>query len=164
MAATGGQGLDPCSLMTAAEITAITTDVVTKADRNDATCNYRSDPKDGTQVTVYATGGAKQMETVRASARLLGGMGASVADKGGAGADVNTLLKPDKTKAPALGDEAMWELNDTLAVRKGDAFVEVSPPIMHDPATHTGYPLVKKEEKRAIAEAIATKALEKLAH
>ncbi|WP_404338555.1 hypothetical protein AB2M62_06270 [Sphingomonas sp. MMS12-HWE2-04] len=73
------------------------------------------------------------------------------------------MLKRDNSAAPKLGDEAMWGANDTLSVRKGDAFVEVTPPLMHDPANHSGYPLVRKEEKRAIAQAIATKVLERLA-
>ncbi len=160
-AAAGDNG-DPCSFLTKAEMTEITSDVVTFTDSNDATCNYHSDPKDGVQVTVYRTGGAEQMNTRRASAKLLGGMGAAVADKGGAGQDVGGMLKEDKSTPPAIGDEAMWQLNDTLAVRKGDAFVEVSPPIMHDPATHTGYPLVTKDEKRKIAEAVAAKILPKI--
>jgi len=154
---------DPCTLLTKAEMTEITTDVVTYTDRNGATCTYHSDPKDGVQVTVYRTGGGRQMATVRASAKLLGAIGSGVADQGGAGHDVGTLLKADKSAAPAIGDEAVWELNDTLAVRKGDSFVEASPPIMHDPVTHSGPPLVTKEEKRVIAQAIATKLLQKIA-
>lgn len=157
----GGNG-DPCSFLTKAEMTEITTDVVTFTDSNDATCNYHSDPKDGVQVTIYLTGGAAQMSTRRASAKLLGGIGATVANSGGAGQDVGGMLKEDKSQPPTIGDEAMWQLNDTLAVRQGDAFVEVSPPIMHDPATHTGYPLVTKEEKRKIAQAVATKILQKV--
>ena len=163
VASTGGSDLDPCSILTSAEMTAITTDVVTRQDRDGATCNYRNDPKDGLQLTVYATGGAAQMKIRHQTTKLLGGMGASVANMGGAGADVSDKLKADTSAAPAIGDEAVWQMNDTLAVRKGDAFVEVSPMMMHDPATHTGYPLVSKADKRAIAQAVATKVLAKLA-
>ncbi len=167
-AGTGGTGnaskpIDACSLISAEEMTAITTDKVTAVQPTDAgACDYKSEPNDATQIKAVASGGAKQMETVRKSITLLGGMGAAVADKGGAGSDVNAMLKPDDSKAPAIGDEVVWEANDTLAVRKGDAFVEVSPPIMHDPANHPGYPLISKAEKRAIAEKVAVKLLAKL--
>ncbi len=161
-ASTSGAPVDPCSLLTGEEMTAITTDKVTALDRNGAECNYRSAPNDGLQLTVYATGGAAQMETVHQTAKLLGGIGSGIAGMGGAGADVADQLKQDKSAGPALGDEAVWQTNDTLAVRKGDVFVQVSPPIMHDPANHPGYPLIKKDDKRAIAQAVAAKVLAKL--
>lgn len=154
--------IDPCSLLSAAEMSEITTDAVTGTSRDAATCTYHSDPNDGVQLTVMKTGGAKQMEVVHRTAGVLGGMGNAVADKGGAGADTADLLKKDKTAPPALGDEAAWGLNTVLSVRKGDMFVEVTPPMMHDPKTHPGYPLVKTDEKRAIAQKIAEKVLAKL--
>ncbi|MEP9360372.1 hypothetical protein [Sphingomonas sp. KR3-1] len=153
---------NPCSLITAEEMTAITTDKVNSLDRRDASCTYKANPDDGVQTTVYVTEGAKHMEIMHRSAKLLGGMGASVADKGGAGADVANQLKEDKSATPALGDEAMWSANNTLVVRKGDAYIEVTPPFMHDPANHSGYPLIATKDKRAIAVAVATKLLEKL--
>lgn len=155
---------DPCSLMTGKEMTAITTDRVTATRRDGVSCTYRSAPDDGVQVTVRASGGAKAMEVVHRAAELLGGMGGAVADQGGAGADVAGMLKKDMAAAPRLGDEAVWGANDTLSVRKGDGFVEVTPPLMHDPANHSGYPLIGKAEKRKIAEAVAAKMLAKLPH
>ncbi|MBE7204470.1 MAG: hypothetical protein INR70_42675, partial [Parafilimonas terrae] len=141
------------SFMTAAEATAITTDKVPEAIRqDDHSCKYKSNPDDGMVVEVYQTGGQIQMNAQKNAAGLLQGMGAAVADKGGAGADTAELLKKDGTAAPKLGDEAMWGMNSLLAVRKGDAYVSVTPPIMHDPASHSGYPLVKEAEKRAIAQ------------
>ncbi|MDG2533848.1 hypothetical protein P6144_09345 [Sphingomonas sp. HITSZ_GF] len=160
--ASGGGTFDPCSVLSAAEISEITTDAVTRTNHDDATCYYDSDPDDGVRLTVMKTGGRKQMEVVHRTAGVLSGMGNSVADKGGAGADAANLLQKDKTAAPQLGDEAAWGLNTVLSVRKGDMFVEVTPPMMHDPKTHPGYPLVKTDEKRAIAQKIAEKALAKL--
>jgi len=157
-----GSLIDPCSVLSAAEISAITTDTVTRTSHDAATCTYHSDPDDGVQLTIMKSGGAKQMEVVHRAAGVLGGMGNAVANKGGAGADAANLLKKDKTAPPSLGDEAAWGLNTVLSVRKGDMFVEVSPPIMHDPKTHPGYPLVKTDEKRAIAQKIAEKVLAKL--
>jgi len=159
---TAAPDLDPCGLMTGEEMTAITTDKVIGTRRDGASCTYRSNPDDGVQVTVRTSGGAKAMEVVHRTAELLGGMGGAVGDKGAAGADVADMLKKDTSKAPVLGDEAVWGANDTLSVRKGDAFVEVTPPLMHDPANHSGYPLIGKAEKRKIAEAVAAKLLGKL--
>ena len=156
------RAFDPCSVLTTQDIAAITTDAVSGAERQEQTCVYHSKPSDGVQVTIYPTDAERQMAAVHNAGRLLGGMGAAVAGKGGAGADVANILKPDARPVPKIGDEAVWEPNATLAVRKGDAFVEVSPPIMHDPANHPGYPLVKDEEKRAIAQRIAEQVLAKL--
>lgn len=162
-AETAAANFDPCSLMTADEMAAITTDAV-KATRGDgADCKYVSDPQDdGVTVTVYKTGGQHQMDIVHKTSEVLGGMGDAVADKGGAGKDAQAMLQPDKAAPPKLGDEAVWGANTSLAVRKGDAFVQVQTPIMHDPATHKGYPLVPTDEKRKIAVDVATKLLAKL--
>jgi hypothetical protein len=157
-----GNPVDPCSLITPAEMTAITTDAVSSATADDTTCTYHSKPDDGVALVVDATGGLKQMQVIHNTAKLLGGMGASVADKGGAGKDVSELLKEHKEEAPKLGDEAVWGMNTMLSVRQGNAFVSVTPPIMHDPTNHPGYPLVPVEEKRKIAIAVAEKALAKL--
>lgn len=153
---------DACSVLTTAEVEAITTDKVTKVKDYDGTCFYSSNPSEDLRVTVKKTGGTKAMEIVHRTAGVLSGMGASVKDKGGAGADAAELLKKDQTAAPKLGDEAVWRMNTTLSIRKGDMFVEVTPPMMHDPANHEGYPLIKTEEKRAIAQKIAEKVLSKL--
>lgn len=161
-AAVAEDAIDPCSLITAQEMTAITSDAVTRADRGGATCHYRSNPDMAVQVTVQASGGAEHMETVRNAAKLLGGMGASVAGQGNAGEDVADILSEDKSAAPPLGDEAIWGMNDTLSVRKGDAFVEVTPPLMHDRANHPGYPIVSKEEKRRIAARVVAKVFAKM--
>lgn len=158
----GGGSIDPCSVLSAAEVSAITTDAVTGTRSDDATCYYNSDPSDGVRITVMRTGGARQMAVVHRTAGVLAGMGTAVADKGGAGADAANLLQKDKTAPPKLGDEAAWGINAVLSVRKGDMFVEVTPPLMHDPKTHPGYPLVKTDEKREIARRIAEKVLAKL--
>lgn len=151
--------IDPCSYISAQEVSAITTDKVSRAAASEATCTYHAEPDDGVQVTIHAGDGVKRMEVARKTLQLLGGMGKAVAGKGGAGADTEALLRKDRHAAPALGDEAVWGPNAMLAVRKGDFFVEVTPPIMHDPANHSGYPLVSAEERRKIAQAVAEKVL-----
>jgi hypothetical protein len=154
---------DACSVLSAAEVEAITTDKVVNVRKGDqGTCYYESNPDEDLTLSIKKSGGAKAMEVIRRTAKVLSGMGGVVADKSGAGKDAAELLKEDESAVPKLGDEAAWGMNSTLSVRKGDMFVEVTPPLMHDPATHSGYPLVKTEEKRRIAIDIATKVLAKL--
>jgi hypothetical protein len=151
--------VDPCSFITPGEVTAITTDAVIRATASGNDCTYHADPDDGVQVTVHVHDGVKQMQIVRRSAAVAAGMGRAVAGKGRTGADVGVLLSEDKTALPELGDEAMWGLNTTLSVRKGDFFVSVTPPIMHDPMNHGRYPLVSQADRRAIAQQVAEKIL-----
>ncbi|MFS0736138.1 hypothetical protein ABC347_03725 [Sphingomonas sp. 1P06PA] len=153
---------DPCSYLTAAEVTAITTDKVVETIREDDTCRYKSNPDDGMRVMIVTTDGLKQMDAVRGAAKLLGGIGQSVSGMGGAGADAAELLKEDQNAAPKLGDEAAWGVASMLSVRKGQAFVQITPPFIHDPADHPGYPIVKDAEKRQIAIKTAEKILAKL--
>ncbi len=160
-ATVAGAVTDPCSLISESEVAAITTDAVGGTTRREQTCTYLSKPSDGAQVTVKANG-KEEMATMRRVASLLGGIGASVADKGGAGADTAALLKEDNNAPPKLGDEAMWGPSSTLSVRKGDTFVEIAPPIIHDMATHKGMPIIDTAEKKRIAIAIAEKVLAKL--
>lgn len=168
-ASTSGSGedqpADTCKLLTIEEVSAIIGKKVTQVQPTDpGGCDFKTDDDDGTQLKAFKAGGAHQMEIVHKTADLLGGMGQAVADNGAAGQDVATKLAPDKSAAPAIGDEAAWEANDTLAVRKGDLFVEASPPLMQDMAAHPGNPLLPKEEKRRIAQALAEKLLDKLSH
>lgn len=155
--------LDPCSLLTPAEMTAITTDRVKEATADGDTCKYVSDPNDdGVTLVAVRTGGKDKMETAKRAANLLEGMGGAVKDKGGAGADAAAMMKKDSAAVPQLGDQTMWGMNNTLSVLRGDAYVEVTPPLMHDPANHSGYPIVRSEEKRAIAVKVAQAALARL--
>lgn len=156
--------LNPCSLLTADEVGGITTDKVRAAEREDNTCTYKSGPgdDDGLQVQVFKGEGEKQMRAFRGAGGLLSGMGAAVKDKGGAGANAAAMMKTDSTAAPTLGDEAAWGMNTMLAVRKGADYIQVTPPLMHDPANHPGYPLIGGTEKRAIVLTAAKKALARL--
>ncbi|OJT95055.1 MAG: hypothetical protein BGN82_09390 [Alphaproteobacteria bacterium 65-7] len=153
--------VDPCAYITPGEVTAITTDAVIRATASGDTCVYEADPDDGVQVTIHAGDGVKQMEVVRRSAKVMAGMGNAVSGKGRTGADVGAMLQEDKSVPPALGDEAMWGVNAILSVRKGDFFVAVTPPVMHDPLNHPGYPLIPRAERRRIALDVVRKILEK---
>lgn len=153
--------LDPCSFITAEEVAGITTDKVTRAAASGDFCKYHAEPDDGLEVTVSDGDAVKRMEVVRRSLALLKGIGKEVSSQGAVGGDVGGMLQGAPGDTPAVGDDAVWGLNGTLSARKGDFFAEVTPPIMHDPATHPGYPLVSKEEKRTIALQVMTRILAK---
>ena len=155
---------DPCSVLSVAEVTAITTDTVTKTEVNDHDCHYHTAfEEDGTVLTIYPTGGTEQMQDTRTSMKLLGGMGNVAAVQGSVGKDVQGSITAPAGGAPAVGDEAMWEPNDVLAVRKGDIFVQVQPLIAHDPAAHRGM-MISDREKRATSQKLAEAVLAKLSH
>lgn len=149
---------DPCTFISPAELTEITGDVVTRTSKSGESCKYHTDPDDGVETTVSLRDGAAKLETARKSMALLSGIGKEVANEGGAGADTGALLTTKKD-SPEIGDESLWGLNGTVYVRKGDVYVEVMPPLMHDPATTPGIPLIKPAERRAFAKAIAERIL-----
>jgi hypothetical protein len=156
---------DPCSVLTPDEVTAVTTDAVSKTEVIDHDCHYHTAfEEDGTQLSIYPTGGAEQMKDIREANSLLGGIGGAVSSQGSVGKDVQaSITPPAAAAAPAIGDEAVWAPNDVLAVRKGDVFVQVTPPIVHDPAKHHGM-LISDADKRVISEKLAAAALAKLVH
>jgi hypothetical protein len=143
--------VDPCSFISAEEMTAITTDRVIRTQRSGDTCKYHAAPDDGPEVVVSIGDAEKRMEVVRRSLGLLKGIGKEVSGQGAVGGDVGGMLQGAPADKPEVGDDAVWGLNGTLSARKGAVFAEVTPPIMHDPADHPGYPLVSREEKRAIS-------------
>jgi hypothetical protein len=153
---------NPCNVLTADEVAAITTDKVSTTERIGPDCHYHTTfEEDGTVISIYPTGGKEQMDDTRKAMEMIGGLASSVsglADGGkkSAGATSNA--------APALGDESFWEPNDKLAVRKGDLFVEVTPTVIHDPATHHGPRMISNADKRAIVQKLAEAVLAKLAH
>lgn len=153
---------NPCNVLTADEVAAITTDKVSSTERIGPDCHYHTTfEEDGTVISIYPTGGKEQMDDTRKAMELIGGLANSVsgladAGKKSAGGTTNA--------APALGDEAFWEPNAKLAVRKGDLFVEVTPTVVHDRATHHGPMMISNADKRAISEKLAEAVLAKMGH
>lgn len=153
----------PCDLLTRDEVAAITTDEVLSTEVIGPDCHYRSNPDDSEVVlSVYPTGGAKQMQAIHDAGLLLNGIGAAVSGQGDVGKDVAGSIATPTDAAPQIGDEAAWEPNGVLAVRKGDAFIEITPPIIHDMDTHHGLSMPGDAEKKKISQAIAEKALARL--
>ena len=151
---------DPCSLLTAEEVAAVTGDKVTGANADGNTCTYATDDADGVQVEYYASGGKAEMETAKSAAEVMGKMGDAVAGGSGAGNDVAAMLN-EGGKA-SIGDAAFFGPNSQLSVVKGDAYVAITPPIMHSRISYQGNPLISAEDKRKMALQLAQKALAKL--
>jgi hypothetical protein len=162
--ATASTTLDPCNVLTADAVATVTSDKVTHTEVIDHDCHYHTGlDDDGTVISIYPSGGKEQMEDVRKAYKLLGGIGGAVSGVADVGKDVQSAITaPAEGRAPALGDEALWGPNDVLAVLKGDVFVQVTPPVAHDPASHHGM-LVSGTDKRAMAQKLASAALAKLA-
>lgn len=157
---------DPCSVLTGDEVAAVTGLKVTKTEVIDHDCHYYDDLNhdDGTAIQIYRTGGKEQMRTIRESNKLLGGIGAAVAGQSDVGRDVQaSITAPAADAAPAIGDEAVWQPNDVLSVRKGDLFVTVSPPIAQPPAKHRGI-MISDADKRTISQKLAEAVFAKLSH
>ena len=161
-AAPAAAALDPCSLVTSEEVAAITGDKVVKSSSDHGTCTYATDDSDGATITVDTADAAGKMKIDRDSAKLLGGMGAAVADKGGAGADVNAKLHEGGDSQPGLGDDSLWGMNSQLSVRKGGTYVAATPPGMHSRISYSGNPLISDDDKRKMAVALAEKALSRV--
>lgn len=159
-AAAAGGPFDPCSVLTSDAVAAITTDKVSKTNAIGPDCHYQTAfDEDGTVITVHLKNGAGEMQDLRDAYKMLGGIGSAAAKQGDVGKDVQaSITPPAEGGAPALGDDALWGPNDVLAVRKGDLFVQVTPPVVHAPAR-----MIPSAEKRVIARKLVEAVLAKLA-
>ena len=160
--AAAGKPIDPCSLVTAEEVGAIVGDTITATNPGDGSCTYETADAQAASVVVEVDtkDAANHMQVERDTAKVLGKMGSAAAGEGGAGADVNAMLS-DSSEAPGIGDEALFDINSRLSVRKGDVYVAVEPPMMRSRMAG-GSPLLSGEDKRKMALAIAEKALARL--
>ena len=164
-AAAAAGPFNPCGVLTSDAVAAVTGIKVTKTEVIDHDCHYDDAVNDdGTVLSIYRTGGQEQMQAIRESNKLLGGIGAAVSQQGDVGKAVQaSITPPAQGGAPALGDEAVWQPNAALAVRKGDIFVGVRPPIVQDPANHQGV-MISDADKRRISQKLAEETLAKLGH
>jgi hypothetical protein len=151
--------VDPCSLVTNAEVAEAIGEEVVAAKADGASCTYETADAQASSVTVEVKqGGAEaEMDVQRKTAELLSGMGKAVAKQGGAGEDVNQMLQASGDQ-PKIGDDALFGPNQMLSVRKGDTYIAVQPPMMRSRMSG-GNPLLSKDDKRKMAVAIAEKAV-----
>ena len=162
VAVAAGKPIDPCSLVTAEEVGAIVGDKIVAAKPADGRCSYETADAAASSVSIEVDqkDAKNHMQVERDTAKVLGKMGGAVAGEGAAGADVNAMLT-DSSDAPGMGDEALFDINARLSVRKGDIYLAVEPPMMRSRMSG-GSPLLSGEDKRKMALAIAQKALARL--
>ena len=94
------------------------------------------------------------------AAGALGRIGGKMAEGKGAEAQAGEAIA-EGGAAPGLGDQAFFGANQQLHVLKGDSYLAVSPPTMRS-RMGGGNPLLSGDQKRAMARAIADKALSRL--
>jgi len=153
---------DPCALVTREEVTAAIGETVVKAQSDGEGCSYETEDAMASSVKVEATrtGGAREMQTAREAAGVLGRIGGEMAQGKGAEAQAGEAMA-EGGAAPGLGDQAFFGANQQLHVLKGDSYLAVTPPTMRSRMSG-GNPLLSDDQKRAMARAIAEKALARL--
>lgn len=154
--------IDPCSLVTADEVGAIVGDKIVATKPGEGRCSYETADAQAAAVTIEVDqkDARNHMQVERDTAKALGRMGGAAAGEGAAGQDVNAMLS-DSSDAPGIGDEALFDINSRLSVRKGSVYVAVEPPMMRSRMAG-GSPLLSAADKRKMALAIAEKALTRL--
>ena len=154
--------IDPCSLVTADEVGAIVGDKIVATSPAEGRCTYETADAQASAVTIEVDqeDAKNHMQVERDTAKVLGRMGGAAAGEGPAGQDVNAMLN-DSSDPPGIGDEALFDINSRLSVRKGSVYVAVEPPMMRSRMAG-GSPLLSAADKRKMALAIAEKALSRL--
>lgn len=155
-------GADPCALVTKEEVAAAIGEAVVEAKAEGGTCSYETEDAMASSVTVEVTrtGGAGEMQAARDAAGVLGRIGGKMAEGKGAEAQAGEAMA-EGGAAPGLGDQAFFGANQQLHVLKGDSYLAVSPPTMRSRMSG-GSPLLTGDQKKAMARAIAEKALARL--
>lgn len=153
---------DPCALVTREEVAAAIGEAVVQAQSDGKGCSYETEDAMAStvKVEVTRTGGAGEMQSARDAAGVLGRIGGKMAEGTGAEAQAGEAMA-ESGAAPGLGDQAFFGANQQLHVLKGDSYLAVSPPMMRS-RMGSGNPLLSGDQKRAMARAIAEKALARL--
>lgn len=159
---TPAAAVDPCSLISKEDITAVVGEAVLQTKADGQTCRYETDDEaSSVQVDVKPTGGREEMDVVRSAMGSLGKIGKDMKDEGGAKGDTGEMLA-ETAAAPKIGDQAFYGANSQLHVLKGDAYFAVLPPTMRSRISSTGNPMLSSEKRRVMAAAIAQKIAAKL--
>lgn len=153
---------DPCALVTREEVAAAIGEAIVQARSDGEGCSYETEDAmaSSVKVEVARTGGAQEMQAARDAAGVLGRIGGKMAEGKGAEAQAGEAMA-EGGAAPGLGDQAFFGANQQLHVLKGDSYLAVSPPTMRSRMSG-GNPLLSADRKRAMARAIAEKALARL--
>jgi hypothetical protein len=153
---------DPCAFATKEEVSAATGETIVQTQSDGERCTYQTEDAMAASVELELklTGGAEEMRVARSAAGVLADMGEQMKGAGGAKGELGSTLTSGGA-APRLGDSAFFGPNEQLHVLDGDVYVAVTPPTMRSRMTG-GNPMLKAEDKRKMAIAIAERVLSRL--
>ena len=153
---------DPCSLVSKEDVGAAIGEKIVQTEVKGDICIYETeDVASSVEIEVKRNDAAAEMQSARDVAKILGKLGGEMKDAKGAEGDVGEMLAKDSASVSGIGDEAFFGANQQLFVLKNNVYFTVLPPIMR-PRTGSGNPMLKAEEKRAMAKSIAQKVASKL--
>ncbi len=154
--------IDVCSLVSKEDVGAAIGEKIVQTEVKGDICIYETeDVASSVEIEVKRNDAAAEMQSARDVAKILGKLGGEMKDAKGAEGDVGEMLAKDSASVSGIGDEAFFGANEQLFVLKNNVYFTVLPPIMR-PRTGSGNPLLKAEEKRAMAKSIAQKVASKL--
>src|SRR5688500_10553462 len=139
--------IEPCSLVTNADVAAAIGEKVVGSGANGDSCTYETEDPGASSVTIQVKpqGGADEMEGVKGANAFLSGAGKEMQGGEGAVGDVGDTLAQEQA-SPGVGDESAFDAAGSLHVRKGDAYLMVQPPIMRSRMSG-GNPLLSTEKR-----------------
>ena len=154
---------DACSLVSKEDVGAAIGEIIVRAEVKGDACIYQTEDSMGSRVEIEVKrkNAAGEMQAARDAAKILGKIGGEMKDANGAEGDVGAMLAKDSASISGIGDEAFFGANEQLFVLKNDVYFTILPPMMK-PRINSGNPLLKAEEKRAMAKVIAQKAAARL--
>jgi hypothetical protein len=157
--------IDPCSLVTKEEVGKVIEEAVLETEARGDTCTYQTEDATASsvEIEVKRKDGAAKMQSARKAMKILGNMGEAMksGDNGAVGGAGELLSEEDSSAVSGIGDEAFFGTSQQLFVLKNNTYFTVRPPIMRS-RTGSMNPLLKAEEKRAMAKLIAQKVAAKL--
>ena len=154
--------IDVCSLVSKEDVGAAIGEKIVQTEVKGDICIYETeDVASSVEIEVKRNDAAAEMQSARDVAKILGKLGGEMKDAKGAEGDVGEMLAKDSASVSGIGDEAFFGANEQLFVLKNNVYFTVLPPIMR-PRTGSGNPMLKAEEKRAMAKSIAQKVASKL--
>lgn len=155
--------VDPCSLVTANEVAEAIGEEVVASKAGEGSCTYETADAQASSVTIELNqaDAAGEMDAARRASGVLKDLGAKPGTEGGAaGQDLNAMLS-ESGGIPKIGDEAFFDSNSQLNVRKGFTYLKVAPPIMRSRMSG-GNPMLSAEERQEMARKIADRALSRI--
>ena len=158
-AASNAGPIDPCSLLTLEEVSkAIGEEVIAKRP-GEGSCTYETaDPESSSvRIELAESDAAGRMNSARRTEGALeDASGVSLEDGAVAGEEMNVLGADGFDR---FADEAFFDVETNLNVRKGYRYLKVAPPVRR---LKSGDPTLSKEERQRIAMEIAQTALQRM--